>query len=659
MEKTTKNDEKQASGTQTDKAGNSPRTPVEDVFSHYEDAKSELGARITHKERGFDTYDRIYRNFIDKTKWPFSARVPDGRGKTLIDRKTDRLLANRLAGRMVPQKTGKELGAMVATEVIHHQWNQVDMRTNETMLSRWRKMDKNTRKYGASFGLAKWRDDGRFDGPIFEPLENRNVLLEPGASSLDECEWVQVRRYVTIAELLKVNDTAKSGPVYDPKIVSQLAQKDERDYTSINREVIGLGNTRNGSKRIELVTEYRRDRWITFTPKQGTESGNILRDIQNPYKHGMIPIVQLVYDSIDDDIYGVPELENVLPLIKANWALISQYLDQAQIDLMSVLMVNPNQAQLDTLVFESGARWLMNAPGKDVVKFDTGSVSMGQFQGVYGLLTSLIMEGVGETGQDVSVLGGKVQDKTATEVRDLANLRTARDNSQKAILAQAISKMVFLWHEMNKQFMTVNRSIRIAGKDALKYFIDEGLHNWALSDAGAAMVSSYAEENEKDFDEAYEELRMSGALEQYAEPIFDAGQGGEKLPKLILDRDAKGGFLTYDKDDLNGDYDYVVDIEAMSLPNDQGDLQARQLVSGLLMQAAPMIKEDGFRVKWKEFIEDLGEKARLKNMDQYFDTATNTPPEGINSLMAQQDGQDAGNAIPQGAGVPGEGIPQF
>ena len=674
--------EKQTKGESTPKK---PETPTiqDEVFLHYQDAQAELNTRITFKERGFDTYDRIYRNYIDKAKWPFSARVPDGRGATLLKRKTDRLLANRLQGKMIPTKSGSDMGALVASELIMHQWGQVDMKTDESMLVRWRKADQSSRKYGAGFLFVPWRKTKTFDGPTVEHLENRNVLTQPGARSIDDSEWIQVRRYVTMSELKAVNDQAKAGPIYDKKVLDSLGEKDSKssEYTSINKQVIGLSNAEKGSDRIELVTEYRRDRWVTFVPGQGGEKGSILRDIPNPYDHGEIPIIRLVYDLIDDDIYGVPELETVLPLIKANWALLSQYLDQAQTEMFAPLMVNPNQAQLDTLTFQSGARWLMNSPGKDVVKHESGSVSMNQFQGVYGLLSSLIMEGMGETGQDVSVLGAGLNDKTATEVQDMAMLRTSRDNANKVILSQAIAKMVYFWHRMNQQFISSEKLIRIVGKDAIKYLVEEGLHQWTMDDSGLTIVSTYAEENQLDFDTAYEELRMQGVLEPYAKPLHPTGKEGDQVPKLTLDKDGKTGFLSLSKEDLSGDYDYIVDIEAMGIPNDQSEVAARQLVSGLMLQTAPFMQQDGYRVKWKDFLTDLGEKAKLKNMDQYFETISQQgmqpgmpgemggmPGEMQDNSMMQGNGQPTGQPgagqpglegafAPQGAGAQGQGLP--
>lgn len=587
-----------------------------EVLNHYQKADSELTTRITHKERGMDVYEKAFRNYINPAKWPFSARVPDGRAATLLKRKTDRLLANRLQGRMNPTKFGTELAARIATELILCQWNDVDLKSDTPMLMRWRKMDLNTRKFGASFGLCKWKKNNVFDGPWFEPLENRDVLTQPGVKSIEDSDWLQVRNFTTKEKLKKANDTAKSGPIYRPEAIAKLSEKDNKNYTSVNKDVLGLDT--NEGNRIEIITEYRPDRWITFAPQQG--SSLVLRDIPNPYNHRMIPVIRLVYDMIDDDIYGVPELEAVLPLIKAAWALMCQYLESAQSELYTPLHVNPNNVQLDTLEFKKGARWLMSNPGKDVVAHQTSNVGMQKFRETFAILTSLILDGMGESGQDISNIAQTFGDKTATEVKDMALLRSARDNANKLMLSSGISKMVYLWFRMDQQFLTGHKLVNITGKDSIKYLVEEGLHNWTLSDEGISLINEYAEENSVDFDAAYEELRVNGNLEGYAEPLHPVqAADGESLPKLKLENDGRSGFLAVTKDDIDGEFDFIPDVEAMSLPNDQSEIAARTMLADKLKDVEDKIEREGYRVKWKELMEKIGETAKLRDVEQFFE----------------------------------------
>ncbi len=649
---------------------------LSEVSRHYDDGKGELDTRITHKERGFDVYDRVFRNYIDPTTWPFRARVPDGRGSTLLKRKTDRLLASKLRGKLSPRKNGSELKAKINTELVLSQWQYHDLCSDEPILMKWRKVDQSTRKYGAGFAFVGWEKANGKNQPWFEHLENRDVITQPGARSLEDCEWVQVRRYVTISELKKINDKSKFGKIYDEKTIKEMEDQeanDQKDYVSVNKMVSGLKNANQGN-RIEVVTEYRRDKWITFLPKRGDgKKSMLLREIPNPFDHGEIPIIRLVYDAIDDDMYGVPELEAVLPLLKANWALLCQYLESAQNELYTPLMVNPQNVQMDTLTFDSSARWLMQRPGQDVMPFNHGTTSMQKFFEVYGLLTSLIMEGMGETGQDVSQIAQQTGvDKTATEVRDMALLRTSRDNSNKIMLQMAMGKMVYFWTKMNKQFLKSGEVVKIVGKDAINAFINEGLNGWTLDDEGAAKVAEYADEHDYMFEQAYEEMRMTGLLQQYMTPLYPVpGPDGMMAPKLQLEDDERSGTLTLEEDDYDGEFDFLVDIEAMSIQSDQSEVNARQLFMQSLLQSEQQMMQQGITVKWKELNTALAEKSGIKDADQYFEKAPMQPPMDPNMPNGQTDGnlsdpgavapndQSLGGVAlpPQASGITGQGVP--
>lgn len=624
---------------------------MSEVHLHNQEAKQELETRITHKERGFDTYDKVYRNYIDKSKWPYKVFVPDGRPATLLKRKTDRLIASKLQGKLIPRRAGSELGARVGSELLLWQWTENDVRGDEPMLLKWRRMDLACRKYGASFGFASWNKE--LDIPTFEPLENRDVLLQPGARTIEQSEYVQLRRYVFPSELERLNKMSTTGDLYDPEAIKYLKEKKRTNtnYTSVNRWVIGLDG--NATEKIEIITEYRRDKFITFCLMNNEAIP--LRAHKNPYDHGQIPIVRLVYDVIDDDIYGVPELENVMPLIKANWALMCQALESAQNELYTPLMVNPKNVSVDTLVYKPGARWFMNTPGADVMPHQSPMNGLQKFKEHYSLLTSLILEGVGETAQDVSNFSQTMQDKTATEVKDLALLRSARDNANKLLLSQAISKMVYFWFKMDQQFITGHKLVHVVGKDAMQYLMEEGLNGYTLEQEGFNLVSQYSTENQIEFDQAYEILRSQGALEQFSKPLYPITIDKQELPKLQLDKNGKGGFLAITPDMIAGDYDFIPDVEAMSMPNDQSMLAARNMFFEASIKVSPELEKQGYRVKWKEMLEKLGDTARIQDTDQFFEqtpvqmsVAQNQPVQGQGPAMPGQPSPQ----VPVDSGMP-------
>lgn len=645
---------------------------ISEVQAHYDEAQAELDVRISHKTQGFDTYDKLFRSYIDPAKWPYHAKIFDPRTFGAIIKKTTRIIASKLKGRLVPRGVGQELGARIGTELLSFQWDEIDNRTDFPMLARLAQLDMNARKYGAAFALVTWRLEKNlkgetvFDGPWLEPLNNRDVLLQPGRTSIADSDYVIVRRYVSWEELKSINDTAITGPIYDEVALAQLKElKGSRGehYTSINRYLKGLDTKPSGENRIEVCTEYRKDKWITWCPISGDKGGKtalILREIDNPYEHGQIPVVRLVYYPIDDDIYGISELEPIVSFQKALNALVSQVYDAINVDLYPILAINPQNVIMTSIEFAPRAKWLMNNPQTDVRRIESSVQSISKFREMATYIVSSMAEALGETSQEVSNLALFQSDKTATEIKDLALLRGARDNFNRLMLGCFLGKVMQLWWSMDRQFVPPVKFIRLVGKDALKYFIEQGLHEWTISDEGYELIDTYMKENpEVTFEEAYETLRRSGELEKYAVPLFPVKTKEGVVPKLQLEENGRVGFLAFEKDrDAAGDYDFIPDVESMSLPNDKDILQTRLMFFGLLKDNAQMLAQEGVKPKFKELLVKIGQSARIDDAEQYFEELPATPKEEVPiprpKALGMPGGMPEGMNIPQEAEMPPE-----
>ncbi len=278
------------------------QTTFGDLFRHYTMAREDLDQRI----KDFDKKDILFRSHIVKEKWPYRSLITDPVIFTALYEKTARTFANKPRGRMLPREGGDAIGAKINNELLSFQWDDNERVDAQSMLVKWALMDLNARKYGAAFGLCKWRwerqvqrvDDktGKskifYDGPDFKPWPNRDVLHNPSYSTIKN--WIQLRSYVTFQELENANDAARSKPVYknldilkDALIKESKGQGgDQRsaNYVVKNLTIKGLQDYLGRDplyKTIEICTEYRNDRWITYAPKHGV----ILRDIPNPYDH--------------------------------------------------------------------------------------------------------------------------------------------------------------------------------------------------------------------------------------------------------------------------------------------------------------------------------------------------------------------------------------
>lgn len=651
-----------------------------EVKQHHDIGFQETDRRATGKNRigsiSFNEADELFRSWIDENTWPYDALLFDPRVFTFLFEKTSRLISNKPKGKLIPREGSDMLGARINNELLSYQWDQATQ--GGTMLSKWALMDLNTRKYGASFALAKWRyetdDKGKvvFDGPEMQVLNNRDIAHDLPATAIESCNWFQVRQYVTIQDLYHVNDAARSGPIYKNLDKLKYAVKtggteglgnggDSRsvNWTSRSRAIAGLEQDPVGKddtfKTIELVTEYRRNRWITFAPKHGV----IIRDIPNPYKNNELPITMLRYYQIDDDLYGMSEIEPIKGLQKAINAILCQYVDEINQKLYSPIAIGPGVRQ-HTLEWGKGARWIMNNPLTDFRLVESKSNAAQFFNNTYSVLVAAMMNSLGESSLGVSNVQPYQKDKTATEIKALQLQRNARDQFNQNFLAEAIERQYMLWHSMNQVLLfsdpeTLWYPIRVSGVDAIKYFMQNELNEDEFSHERA--VAGIEDITGNVHDEKY--LKDYNLSEEISRPKRAVKVGDQIKHKFEMDEDGKAGILYCEPMDIKGSYDFAIDVESMAVNSDEEKKQARQAAVSLLTtnpNVSQMLMAEGVKPKFKElfvtWLEDLG----FSDAERFFEKAapgTGAGPAGMDPAMMQQ---ALASAVSEAGGAQG-GIP--
>jgi hypothetical protein len=632
-----------------------------EVQGHYSMSKQDLEQRI-YRKNGFDDVDKMVSSYIDESNWPYKSLMFDPIPYTILQEKSGRLVGNKPKGRMVPREGGDTLGAYINNELLSFQWDD-NTRLGQSMLSKWVAMDQGTRKYGAKFGLAKWRYETRmiegkrkvfYDGPDFTICNSRDTLANIGYNYVNK--WFQHREYVTLNELQHVNDAARSEPTYknldmlrDAMTNEAKSKGDKREtqYQLKNKTMKGLSDYLGMDevfKTIEVVTEYRPDRWITFAPRYGV----ILRDINNPYKHGEIPVVPLCYYPNEDDLYGNSEYEAISKLTKGINCLMSQYIDNVTVDLYPPLMVNPVNVRMNTLEFTPEAKWLMNNPGKDVVRMETSTAATNNFQSAYAIMKGAAMSGFGENSQGVSQVNPNQDSQrvTAAEIKDTAFSRSIRDNMNQIVLAEALKKQVNFWHSMNQQLLFTatkdqQKVIRIVGRDAVEFFKRQGLAD--------------IHPTQDDIMQMQQAQAMGVQPEEpMPGPSFPVEVNGQEVPKFELDQMGEGGNLYIEPGDLMGNYDYLPDVETMHTPTDEEVEKKLELMVTTITNPAvlQMLQMEGKKPKISELLVKMFEATNvIKDAEAYFEDLPPAPP----VMQGGMNGQ--GQTDPSGAGSPTAGIP--
>jgi hypothetical protein len=271
-------------------------------------------------------------------------------------------------------------------------------------------------------------------------------------------------------------------------------------------------------------------------------------------------------------------------------------------------------------------------------------------------------------------------DKTATEVKALTLQRNARDNYNQLMLSDAMKRQMMLWHTMNQKLLFSEEEkkpfvIRIAGRDALKYFKEKGLGDNILP--GEAV--DYMKQMSEVLGVSPEDLQSSGidvnkmTLPKY--PINKSEKKGQYnlVNKLELNEGEDSGRLYIEPEDIKGMFDFSVDVQSMTVNADEERRQARQTAVSLLVSnpnIIALLQQEGVKPKFKElfisWLDDLG----FSDAERYFEQAATPggPPgagagggESIQELLkmfgggklnqGQNGGAPGGETNPTGPGV--------
>lgn len=624
-----------------------------EVEQHYQMAKDDLDRR----RPDFDRKDILFRSHIDERKWPYQSVIFDPRTYSVISEQTARQFVNKPRAHLEPRESGDTLGAAVCNELLSFQWDDNVRADGAPMLAKWAMMDLNARKYGASFALAPWRYQRKagkifFDGPNFQPWPNRDVLHNPSYPVIKH--WIQLRDYVTVSELENINDSRKKAAYKNLDLLKKSMSEsdmssDTRDYVIKNKSIKGLQDFLGkdlSNKVLERITEYRDERKIVFIPKHGI----VIQDIPNPYAHQEIPVVHLKYSPLDDDIYGISKIEPLERLQLALNAYINQNMDALNLMTYTPLKIRKGggAVEMHTIRFLKGAKWLMENPETDVIPHLQGNHGVQEFPVIYRIMVGAFLEAAGESSTAVSNANPGNAQKTAAEITDTAVTRSALDAFNQMFLGQAMSRQMMFWQSMNKQFLFNNANkqkvIRISGSEAIQYFQERGLDQNGL-------------QGTQQEHQALSDPTMAGIItpQDMSSPLYPVTVKGKVQNKMTMD--GKAASLVIEKEDLDGNYDYVVDIASMSQGASDKVIQAKSDFISRVMGVDPAtgrpsgfgqaLQAEGKKIKAEELIVDYAHSIGFRNAEYYIESLPQpTQVQDPNAMQLSAGQVGANPAIP-------------
>jgi len=457
--------------------------------------------------------EELYRTFLDPNNYPLTARVFDPRVFRVIETITPRMAANEPTGSFYPMEKGDEVTTHILNALIKYDWRRADMFEKQI------RFIKSMLIFGTAFGRTYWdyrtsektrmvpkKVNGRlvwtpkntekievteFDGPNFEVLNIYDCFPDPNATSLSNMRWFIYRTFKTIDELRKENDARGSeywknldaledaikGKNKDQNTAG--AKPSDMQYREHRRTMLStedLTGQDESNPEITILVRYTREGWCFYAPEYsgvGDFSG-IIREVENPYFHGELPIIYGVDYPYPGELFGMGEIEPIDRIQRAINAVLNQRLDNVQLTLNSMWKVKKQSGvDLHTLV---------SAPGNIITTDDMSAIEPIQVPDVTGstfvqtmnYLTSALQNGSGITDYTQGInTGENTQNDTATGIR----LIQSEANAQFKLKIQlynhmVVSKIANHWKDLRIQYTTEAQKLRILGKDDISYLRD-------------------------------------------------------------------------------------------------------------------------------------------------------------------------------------------
>lgn len=643
-----------------------------ELLEHYEVGKQDMETR-KERDNGWDDILREYHGYLPEN-WPYYSEIHDPVLRTKVLEKNARLFNNKLKGKLIPREGGDATKARIHNAILDYQWDSAD--TGGSMLEKWALMDIQTRLFGASFGLVYWKTSDTYEGNEFKVLDNRDVFVDPAADHVKNANWIQVREYLTIGQLEERNQRAGTK-IYKnlnelKDLIDENYQGDRRDvnYTSVQKEVKELED-RTGTDKVfplfEIVTEYRNDHWYAFAPRHSV----LIMDTKSPAKHKRIPVVQLRYYPVGDDIYGDSEVEPVLSMCRFLNAQHSAFTDAINLSMNPPIKVANNfEVRMDTLVYGPNAIWLVGSNPNNVAEHRTGDQAIGSYRTAIPAIKSAIDVALGETSQGTSNLDFREADKTATEVMDLARQRQSRDQQNQLYLSESLKDMMMLWVSNNQQFYFSDPSqqykvVRIVGKEMIESLKELGLDAMEPADEAVEQIAGLiAQTGGQVSDTQMQNLLRDTSMP--ANPVLlnpDEKDPSKYQIKPKLEMDPTGDFasLYLTEQDMPGDMrlDYIPDVKSMAVG--AGAEKAQNQVRMLEMMLNPRIDEklamEKKTLKVSELLLDIFRGDGQINPEKYIGEYDQEAQIRQQQLAAQA-GSGGGGGLPTGPLTGGIGTAQ-
>jgi len=401
----------------------------------------------------FDEYERLAGNKLSKSLGKNMPRVNDGSLAASLLETPMNVLPSMQPGKFTSTSRKdawlNELANIIwKTKVVPNANTQANFFDKE-QIALYRAL-----KYGAQPRYNFFVSTDTYTGSDWSLPYIRNVKLEPGKFSVEDCDYVFLDIYYTKIQLKKIIEDQKS----EAKSAKAEGRKADSSWDTDNLQK--LADMAMTSKQMEEQNINERDKQVFSSGIKVTacfnrgvdapfymfskhlEAKDILREWKNPDPTGDLPItMQYCYENLESP-YGIGRVElagptqNVLDYMTQAHVLATQLGLQPPVKVAGAV----DAANLNSFVHTPNAMWLTGQTTVDLL--DNTSKVYSQFPANFGLYKSQLQTLQGRTDGSVSATSGNPSfSKTSAGVAQQQERTNSQDNYLRNKADTASAKM--------------------------------------------------------------------------------------------------------------------------------------------------------------------------------------------------------------------------
>jgi len=306
-----------------------------------------------------------------------------------------------------------------------------------------------------------------------------NFVFPPGYDEIHKMPWVAVRHLIHIDEIKNdprfaqtkhlSADKVKSLDELNESSIGNVWSKEEAEHVEVYEVWYHAWASRivrvDGKRKRRRVKEMR-VLWMCQQPNKDATGPTVLKHALSPLDMEGYPFVDLRFEKVNDQFYGISLVHKMLPITEKLQRLLDGAVDglEASMALKTVYKDGIFDKQAKAAL-ASKMPQMVAAKSKNV-SADVRNLVMPafpqEFLGTYNILRGVLNEvGAG----DEAMRGGRSSAKSATEVSYRAAMHAGRSESKLRIFEKFVQTIARKTLQVMQQFYDADRWVRITGED--------------------------------------------------------------------------------------------------------------------------------------------------------------------------------------------------